>query len=100
MSTEYDSYYGDETTLLNDETRNGHRRDQTRRSQTNVIDLLESKVNELESRNISLAWRIKALAISVIVLLVCSLGILIFSVVNVEDLSDFKTQARSDQLHI
>ena len=93
MSTEYDSYYGDETTLLNEETENGHRRDQTRRSQTNVIVLLESKVHELESKNSSLAWKIKAMAISVAVLSICSLGTLIFSVVNIEDLSEFKTQA-------
>ena len=96
MSTEYDSYYGDETTLLNEETEtNGHRRDQTRRSQTNVTVLLESKVHELESRNSSLEWKIKALAISMTVLSVCLLGTLIFSVVNElnnEDLSDFKTQ--------
>ena len=101
MSTEYDSYYGDETTLLNDETGNGHRRDQTRRSQTNVTVLLESKVHELESRNISLAWRIKALAILVMVLSVCSLATLIFCVVhefNIEDLSDINTQVRSDQM--
>lgn len=82
MSTEYDSYYGDETTLLNDETGNGHRQDQTRRSQTNVIVLLESKVHELESREISLAGKIKAFAIIVTVLSVCSLATLIFCVVN------------------
>ena len=82
MSTEYDSYYGDETTLLNEETENGHRRDQTRRSQTNVIALLESKVHELESRNSALSWKIKAMVISVAVLSVCSLGTLIFSVAN------------------
>ena len=93
MSTEYDSYYGDETTLLNEETENnGHRRDQTRRSQTNVTVLLESKVNELESRNSSLAWRIKALAIAVTVLSVCSLGILIFSVVNKMNNEDIGAQ--------
>ena len=95
MSTEYDSYYGDETTLLNEETENGHRRDQTRRSQTNVIVLLESKVHELESKNSSLAWKIKAMAISLTVISVCSLGTLIFSVanaLNIEDLSDFETQ--------
>ena len=88
MSTEYNIYYGDET-------KNGPRRDLTTRPLTNVNGLLESKVHELESRNSSFAWKIKALALSMTVLSVCLLGTLIFSVVNElnnDDLSDFKTQ--------
>ena len=89
MSTEYNynTYYG--------ETENGPRRDLTTRPLTNVNGLLESKVHELESRNSSFAWKIKALALSMTVLSVCLLGTLIFSVVNElnnDDLSDFKTQ--------
>ena len=82
------------------ETENSHRRDLTKRPPSNVNVLLETKVHELESRNSSLEWKIKALAISMTVLSVCLLGTLIFSVVNElnnEDLSDFKTQVWSDQ---
>ena len=98
MSQEYDSYYGDgdNTELLRDGT--GQRRDHTKR--INVTENLESKVSELESKNNGLEWKIKAMALSVTALLICSLGILIFCIVqqlNIENLSDTGTQ-HADQV--
>ena len=80
MSQEYDSYYGDgdNTELLRDGT--GQRRNHMKR--INVTEDLESKVSDLESKNNGLEWKIKALALSVTALLICSLGILIFCVIQ------------------
>ena len=99
MSQEYDNYYGvgDETEVLRDET--GSRRNYTKRiNETNSINVtedLESKVSELESKNNALDWKIKALGVSGIILMICCLGLLAFSVsqqLNIEHLSDTGTQ--------
>ena len=99
MSQEYDNYYGggDETEMLKDET--GSRRNYTKRiNETNSINVtedLESKVSELESKNNALDWKIKALGVSGIILMICCLGLLAFSVsqqLNIEHLSDTGTQ--------
>ena len=99
MSQEYDNYYGggDEAETLKDET--GSRRNYTKRiNETNSINVtedLESKVSELESKNNSLDWKIKALGVSGIILMICCVGLLAFSVsqqLNIEHLSDTGTQ--------
>ena len=99
MSQEYDSYYGggDEAEILRDES--GQRRNYTKRinerDSINGTEDLESKVGELESKNNALEWKIKALGVSGIILLICCLGLFAFSVsqqLNIEHLSDTGTQ--------
>ena len=93
MST-YDNYFGDEIDFR-EET--GPRRNYTRsrHSSINVNDDLESKFSELESKIVALEWKNKALAVSALVILICSLGTLVFCVIqqlSFENSSDMGNQ--------
>ena len=93
MST-YDSYFGDEIDFREEM---GPRRNYTRsrHSSINVDDDLESKFSELESKIVALEWKNKALAVSALVIFICSLGTLIFCVIqqlSVENSSDIRNK--------
>ena len=99
MSQDYDSYYGggDEAEILRDES--GQRRNYTKRinerDSINGTEDLQSKVGDLESKNNALEWKIKALGVSGMILLICSLGLLVFTVIqqlNIGQLSDTEAQ--------